>query len=188
MYALKTVRHRAGLSQRQLAQVARVPFRTIQLLEGEKHDPQLSTLQKIATALGYPQATLKHRLSSLFKNSPDSIEMTSEKIIEEGVSSWKIYLFNFVDAFRQESKGNLIATPPRVETPHPIKALLASTVETLCDEKEMGHPEWTLSVLPLEKPWFVSGIENLKATALVESPVHFRKRNIFVLENFLKRA
>ncbi|NCO37375.1 MAG: hypothetical protein COZ06_23865 [Armatimonadetes bacterium CG_4_10_14_3_um_filter_66_18] len=41
---------------------------------------------------------------------------------------------------------------------------------------------------PLPEPWFVSGIENLKATALVESPTHFRKRRIFVLGNFLERA
>jgi hypothetical protein len=40
----------------------------------------------------------------------------------------------------------------------------------------------------LDSPWFVAGIENLKASALVESPVRFRKRNIFVLANFLERA
>lgn len=188
MYALKTLRHRTGLSQRQLAQVAHIPFRTIQLLEGEHHDPQLSTLQKVATALGYPQTALIYRLSSLFKNSPDSIEMTSERILEEGDSSWKIYLFNFVDSFRQGPKKKLIVIPPLTETSPPIKALLASTVETLCDEKGMIPPEWTLSIFPLAEPWFVSEIENLKAIALMESPIHFRKRNIFVLENFLGRA
>jgi hypothetical protein len=31
-------------------------------------------------------------------------------------------------------------------------------------------------------------VENLKASALVESPVHYRKRKIFVLANFLERA
>jgi hypothetical protein len=40
----------------------------------------------------------------------------------------------------------------------------------------------------LPDPWFVAGIENLKASALVESPVQFRRNNIFVLGNFLSRA
>ena len=40
----------------------------------------------------------------------------------------------------------------------------------------------------LDKPWFVSGFENLKSTALIESPLNFRKRNIFVLGNFLTRV
>jgi hypothetical protein len=37
-------------------------------------------------------------------------------------------------------------------------------------------------------PWFVSGMESLKAIALVESPLPFRLRKIFVLENFLSRV
>jgi hypothetical protein len=37
-------------------------------------------------------------------------------------------------------------------------------------------------------PWFVSGMENLKAITLVESPLHFRRRKIFVLGNFLSRV
>jgi hypothetical protein len=40
----------------------------------------------------------------------------------------------------------------------------------------------------LPRPWFVAGVENLKATALVESPLPFRRNNVFVLGNFLSRA
>jgi hypothetical protein len=42
--------------------------------------------------------------------------------------------------------------------------------------------------LLLPAPWFVAGVENLKASALVESPVQFRRNNVFVLGNFLARA
>jgi hypothetical protein len=40
----------------------------------------------------------------------------------------------------------------------------------------------------LSEPWFVSGMENLKASALLESPLPFRRNNVFVLGNFLSRA
>ena len=49
-------------------------------------------------------------------------------------------------------------------------------------------PQWTAAVGCLDRPWFVSGFESLKASALVESPVPFRSRNVFVLANFLERA
>jgi len=49
-------------------------------------------------------------------------------------------------------------------------------------------PWWANRPLVLAEPWFVSGMENLKATALVESPVQFRRNNVFVLGNFLSRA
>lgn len=39
-----------------------------------------------------------------------------------------------------------------------------------------------------EIPWFVSGMENLKAIASAESPLSFRWRKIFVMEIFLSRV
>jgi hypothetical protein len=49
-------------------------------------------------------------------------------------------------------------------------------------------PEWILTVPAPRDPWFVSGMESLKAIAIVESPLPFRIRKIFVLENFLSRV
>jgi hypothetical protein len=45
-----------------------------------------------------------------------------------------------------------------------------------------------LEVPTCKDPWFVSGMENINAIALVESPLQFRIRKIFVLENFLIRV
>jgi hypothetical protein len=49
-------------------------------------------------------------------------------------------------------------------------------------------PAWVWAVPSLKEPWFLSGMESLKAIAIVESPVFFRRRKIFVLENFLYRV
>ena len=94
-----------------------------------------------------------------------------------------------MDAFRKaESKQDYIQCPP-CENLHPnIKALFASSVEALCVEQGLEIPNWCASINALECPWFVSETENLKAMALVESPALFRKRNLFVLENFLSRV
>lgn len=82
----------------------------------------------------------------------------------------------------------LIDAPPFEATDEKIRCLMASTVEVLCREADMTAPPWCRAVGCLVNPWFVAGVESLKAMALVESPGHFRKRNIFVLDNFLERA
>jgi hypothetical protein len=92
-----------------------------------------------------------------------------------------------VDAFRKAREPVLIQSPVVSELDQRLRVLLASTVKALCGELTQETPDWCLGVRPLATPWFVSGVENLKASALVESPAHFRRRGIFVLANFLER-
>ncbi len=110
-----------------------------------------------------------------------------KKYINKDREHWRVYLMDFVDEFRYYRDPAMISTPYKL-TDNEIDGLIASAVEYLCDELNMKVPRWILRVPPSQEPWFVSGIENLKAIALVESPVYFRRRKIFVLENFLKRA
>ena len=69
-----------------------------------------------------------------------------------------------------------------------LDALAAATAEELCKERGQEAPAWIQKVPACQVPWFVSGLESLKAIALVESPLPFRRRKIFVLDNFLARA
>ena len=94
---------------------------------------------------------------------------------------------NFIDDFRYYKGINMVREP--FERSHNrIDALLASTAEYLCDELGWQPPTWLATVPACEKPWFVAGMESLKAIALAESPLRFRIRKIFVMENFLSRA
>lgn len=68
-------------------------------------------------------------------------------------------------------------------------AYLAAVAETLCREVSLAPPAWTESpCCYLHRPWFAGGLETLKAILLVESPVPFRRRNLFVSANALARA
>ena len=95
---------------------------------------------------------------------------------------------DFVDEFRRRPDANMVCHPPAPELDEKLRGLLAGTVEVLCEERGMRCPGWCCATAVLCEAWFVAGTENLKALALVESPVHFRKRRIFVLANFLERA
>lgn len=119
-------------------------------------------------------------------NSEYSIPVISLLIKQD--KEWKIHLFNFVDYFRKNPDEELILLPPLKTLPAREKALLASTVYALCHEKKVKVPEWAAKMYWLKDPWFVGGFESLMAMAIVESPVYYRRNNIWVMENFLDRA
>ena len=177
-----------GLSQRRFASRAGVSFRALQMLEAGHTDPRLSTLEKIGEALGHPAGGLTEIISDYWSEDDDSIVAVSARIAEEGEDSWKIRLFEFVDAFRAFPRGSLIEYPPFTKVSLRMRCLMTATVETLCRRYGIEIPWWCAGSGVLPSPWFVSGVENLKAIALVESPAAFRRRNIFVLGNFLDRA
>jgi hypothetical protein len=158
------------------------------MIEAGQTDPRLSSLVKIYSALGIPGPVIATELGRVIAEDPDSVVSVSRRICVEGDSSWKLWLFEFVDAFRRCPSEDLVASPPVLEVNDRIRSLLASTVETLCQECKTPTPWWCGGIGPLAVPWFVADVENLKATALVESPAQFRKRNIFVLRNFLVRV
>jgi hypothetical protein len=117
--------------------------------------------------------------------------MTTLRNVREQISSdaqnWPLYLMDFVDEFRRTKN------PDMVEAPFDLAgdrndALLASTAEALCDELGIDPPKWLDQVPACREPYFVSGIENLKAISIVESPARFRIRKIFVMDNFLRRV
>lgn len=100
---------------------------------------------------------------------------------------WKIHFYDFVDDFRFH-KNLQAVSESFVYDNDKFDALLASTVESLCQEMDLQTPDWTKDVPACDEPFFVSGFENLKATAIVESPLNFRIRKIFVTSSFLQRV
>jgi len=115
-----------------------------------------------------------------------TLRSTKEQI-DADPDNWAMHLMNFVDEFRRVRDPRALELPFAF-TNDRMDALLASTAESLCDEINLETPEWLSRVPAANHPYFVSGLENLKAVSLVESPLRFRVRKIFVLENFLNRV
>jgi hypothetical protein len=97
-----------------------------------------------------------------------------------------------VRASTAEERLALVGEPPVwVDAPsqEDCNAYWAATVETLCREAHLNPPSWTESPrCYLRRPWFAGAMESLKAVLLAESPVAFRRRNLFVSSNVLARA
>jgi hypothetical protein len=115
-----------------------------------------------------------------------TLRETREKIRHDS-KWWCIHLMNFVDDFRFYRDLGALKEPFDLSDDR-MDALLASTAESLCDEMGIEPPLWLAKVPACRDPYFVAEIQNLKAISIVESPVRFRIRKIFVLENFLSRV
>lgn len=102
-------------------------------------------------------------------------------------TNWRVAVMDFVDDFRVHRDAAAISQAP-VTVDARLDAMLAAVTEILCREVGMEAPGWARHTPACPKPWFVSGMESLKAIALAESPLPFRIRQIFVLENFLTRV
>jgi hypothetical protein len=76
--------------------------------------------------------------------------------------------------------------PPNVGTLE--DAYLAAVAEHLAEYWRLRCPQWVNDGHRfLHRPFFAGGLENLKATLLVESPTAFRRRMIFVGADVLSR-
>lgn len=116
----------------------------------------------------------------------NTLKATKEKISAEPLY-WRVWLMDFVDDFRYYKNAEMIAESFKPDN-EKMDALLASTVEYLCDELKLEIPHWIKNIPSTKEPYFVSGLENLKAISIVQSPLRFKTRNIFVLEDFLSRV
>jgi hypothetical protein len=103
-------------------------------------------------------------------------------------------LGNLLDDFRKhchtpEEKMALVADLPETTGEPATDAYLAAMVESLCREASLNPPAWTDSPSTyLPRPWFAGGLESLKAILLAETPVAFRRRNLFISANALHRV
>jgi hypothetical protein len=106
----------------------------------------------------------------------------------------EIELANFLDAFyRGPSQETVREEPPLLPEVYPhgavINAYLAATAEYLCRRFGLPIPDWVFKPCRyLERPYFALEAASFRATLLLESPLEFRSRNLFVTANALSRA
>ena len=104
----------------------------------------------------------------------------------------------FLDSFygsEPERKASMVAEEPEAicsddeRTSSVRAAYLSAVAEALAYWGGFPAPPWVFQKrFFLEKPWFATDIEGLRPLLLAESPVFFRRRNLYVSGNALSRA
>jgi transcriptional regulator with XRE-family HTH domain len=182
---IKALRLRAGYSEREVATQAGVARLSVRHVEQGQATLSLQTISSLAQSLGREVSLLACDESCASEFSTACVSM---KVHLEKGDSWKIHFFNLVDEFRRQLNPELLILPPIQALDEKAKALLASMCLELCAEAGMDAPSWAQKTYYLKDPYFPSRSEALKASAILESPLNFRKNNIFVLSNFMRRV
>lgn len=103
-------------------------------------------------------------------------------------------LANFLDGFYAGPTASaFVEKPPmlasKVSEGDVKDAYLAATAEELARRFHLPPAPWIFDAnRKLRRPWFASSLQSLRGILIVESPVGFRSRNLFVSENALSRA
>jgi hypothetical protein len=130
---------------------------------------------------------------SIVENSDFKKMLTINKIsrlIKKGCNP-AMLIGNYLDEFKNESDLERISSfsDEPVNCIREKAAYLAALVEQLCLAHNLEIPSWVnKKKYFLKYPLFYSKFQNLKATLIQESPVAFRRRNIFVSKNVLSRV
>lgn len=124
---------------------------------------------------------------------PKTLKQVAE--LAAGGDSFDRCLANFLDEFYLSPDAKVLVDEPPLLAPllgesgQVQDAYLAATAEELCRTYQLPFPKWTDSEdRKLHRPWFASSLASLRAILILESPVGFRSRNLFVSENALSRA
>lgn len=100
--------------------------------------------------------------------------------------------FSFVEAFERappaDRPGLLTDCPEKIGDPR-FDALLAGIAERLCARTGLSSPAWVGHPSRfLGTWWFVAGLRSLEADALVNSPISFARRGVFISGDALSYA
>ena len=87
------------------------------------------------------------------------------------------------DLLTRSTNGEFVTLSDDVdvrELPVFTQNYVAAMVEQQCVRRSVEAPTWLSLVQPLTEPWFATPLPGLRAHLLRQSPVAFRRRNIFV--------
>ncbi|HEY0300615.1 MAG TPA: hypothetical protein VGC36_04755 [Rhizomicrobium sp.] len=120
---------------------------------------------------------------------PESIAEIADRTTDRH-GSFDRAVREFIDCWQtaapERRPGMLADEPGRIDRRH--DSYLAALAEHLALSARIDVPEWTEAPDRfLSEPFFSGGLESLKATLLIESPLAFRRRLIFISADALSR-
>ena len=185
LFPITRLRQKNSLSERALAALAGISRRCLRQVAQNETNVTTGSIRALALALSCQVEIIAAPTS----RAPEfSTIATVFKVQRDGFDSWKVHFMDLVDEFRRSLDPRLILLAPPCDFDRKLTALMASLVRYLCEEVGLEPPSWALKRYYLDTPWFVAGMESLKAGAILESPLAFRNNNIFVQENFAERV
>jgi transcriptional regulator with XRE-family HTH domain len=177
---LITARRQSGLTQAQMAKIAKTTQSAIAAYEAGRREPTVPVLQRMLEATGHNLLIAfeadenVYRIADLARDIRETPSKNSQRRLR--------LVFEFLRDISESQQLSLrFAVEPMATGDRRFDALLAAITEDSCVRGGVAPPSWVFANKRfLDEAWWVSNLKSARAQALVNTPASFRRRGVMI--------
>jgi transcriptional regulator with XRE-family HTH domain len=190
---LRDARHRAQLTQEDVAKGARTAQSAVAAYETGARRPSLATLERLLGACGHDVDLVARPRMRRGAASLADVATTVRQDLARGEEQNAIrLLFGFADDFRgstRPGRSALIEMEPASTGDPRFDAALAATAEFFAAEGSIAVPDWVDGPDRFVEPWwFVASRPAFHAYTLANTPAVFARHGVFIAREVFTRV
>ncbi len=177
---LITARRQSGLTQAQMAKIAKTTQSAIAAYEAGRREPTVPVLQRMLEATGHNLLIAfeadenVYRIADLARDIRETPSKNSQRRLR--------LVFEFLRDINESQQLSLrFAVEPMATGDRRFDALLAAITEDSCVRGGVAPPSWVFANKRfLDEAWWVSNLKSARVQALVNAPASFRRRGVMI--------
>jgi transcriptional regulator with XRE-family HTH domain len=177
---LITARRQSGLTQAQMAKIAKTTQSAIAAYEAGRREPTVPVLQRMLEATGHNLVIAFEADENIYRiaDLARDIRKTPAKNGERRLR----LVFEFLRDVNESQQLSLrFAVEPMATGDRRLDALLAAITEDSCVRGGVAPPSWVFANKRfLDEAWWVSNLKSARVQALVNAPASFRRRGVMI--------
>ena len=176
---LIAAREKSGLTQTQMARIAKTSQSAIAAYEAGDREPTVPVLQRMLAATGHNLMIAFEADRNIYRvaDLARDIRKTSIKNRERRLR----LVFEFLREVDAKKLTLRVAVEPESTGDQRFDAMLAALSEDLCVSNGVSPPSWVFADQRfLDSAWWVSNLKSARTRALVNAPASYRRRGVMI--------
>ena len=176
---LIAAREKSGLTQTQMARIAKTSQSAIAAYEAGDREPTVPVLQRMLAATGHNLMIAFEADRNIYRvaDLARDIRKTSIKNRERRLR----LVFEFLRDVDAKELTLRVAVEPESTGDQRFDAMLAALSEDLCVSNGVSPPSWVFADQRfLDSAWWVSNLKSARTRALVNAPASYRRRGVMI--------
>ena len=176
---LIAAREKSGLTQTQMARIAKTSQSAIAAYEAGNREPTVPVLQRMLAATGHNLMIAFEADRNIYRvaDLARDIRKTSIKNRERRLR----LVFEFLREVDAKELTLRVAVEPESTGDQRFDAMLAALSEDLCVSNGVSPPSWVFADQRfLDSAWWVSNLKSARTRALVNAPASYRRRGVMI--------
>ena len=176
---LIAAREKSGLTQTQMARIAKTSQSAIAAYEAGDREPTVPVLQRMLAATGHNLMIAFEADRNIYRvaDLARDIRKTPIKNRERRLR----LVFEFLREVDAKELTLRVAVEPKSTGDQRFDAMLAALSEDLCVSNGVSPPSWVFADQRfLDSAWWVSNLKSARTRALVNAPASYRRRGVMI--------